>query len=224
MRQVRRDESRSVETSVREVNSPVSNPDDVQSLEEVYVCNCCGVSKELQPAIKWLPTFRCLFFLFNFLVLAFGLANLGVGLWFRIDPKVYEIHKYIETQNFTISGWILLFGGFLACLVALFGFLAANRSRIGLLVCYLVFMIPLTLAIVGALVLLTVYGLGLSLERVMVKEIYEQIRRRSMNTVQNLYETSSAAQFLDFIQVKVKNLISTAPRMLFMVTKLTNFK
>lgn len=169
--------------------------------EEVYICDCCGVAQELSPGIKYMTTFRTLFFLFNFLVFVFGLANFGLGLWFRIDPKVYEIHKYIETQNFTIAGWIMLFCGFSACIVALLGFISAARQGICLLVLYFIIIIILTFAFVGTLVLLTVYGLGRALENFIIKEIYEQIRRRSMSTVFD--SSSDAAQFLDFIQVKV---------------------
>lgn len=177
--------------------------EEATDLEEVYICNCCGVTRELKPASKMMSCFKSSFFVFNFMVLIFGFANLGMGLWLRIDPKVYEIHKYIETQNFTIAGWILLFCGFIACLMAFSGFAAANRQRVCPIIYYLLFMIPLTLAFVGSIVLLTVYGLGQSLERVLTKEIYEQIRRRSMNVEQDFFRTSDAAQFLDFVQVKV---------------------
>ena len=173
------------------------------SLAEVYLCNCCGVTKELDPAMKYMPVFKSLFFLFNFFVFAFGLANLGMGLWFRIDPKVYEIHKYIETQNFTIAGWILLFGGLLACLTALIGFTATARQAAGLLIFYLLIITTLTLSFVSCIVLLTVYGLGMPLQRFLTKEIYEQIRRRTMNTEVDLFVNNDAAQFLDFVQVKV---------------------
>lgn len=171
--------------------------------KEVYICNCCGISKELNPSIEFMSTFRALFFLFNFLVFAFGLANFGLGLWFRIDPKVYEIHKYIETQNFTIAGWILLVCGISACIIALIGFASAANQAAGVLVFYFVIMIPLTLAFVGTLVLLTVYGFGSSLEKFLTKEIYEQIRRRSMSADSDLFASGDASQFMDFIQVKV---------------------
>lgn len=171
--------------------------------EEVYICDCCGVAQELSPGIKYMTTFRTLFFLFNFLVFVFGLANFGLGLWFRIDPKVYEIHKYIETQNFTIAGWIMLFCGFSACIVALIGFISAARQSVCLLILYFAIIIILTFAFVGTLVLLTVYGLGKALEHFIIKEIYEQLRRRSMSTEFDLSTSNDAAQFLDFIQVKV---------------------
>lgn len=171
--------------------------------EEVYLCDCCGVTKELSPGIKYMTTFRTLFFLFNFLVFVFGLANFGLGLWFRIDPKVYEIHKYIETQNFTIAGWIMLFCGFSACVTALIGFISAAKQGVCLLVLYFIVTIILTFAFVGTLVLLTVYGLGVALEHFLIKEVYEQIRRRSMSNEFDLTASSDASQFLDFIQVKV---------------------
>lgn len=177
--------------------------EDADIAEEVYICDCCCFSKEISPSMKYMPAFKRLFFVFNFLVLAFGLANLGMGLWFRIDPKVYEIHKYIETQNFTNAGWIMLFGGFIACLMALAGFAAATRQLAGLLVFYFIVMIILTIAFVGTLVLLTVYGLGDPLEKFIIREIIDQMRRR-MSTELDLYATSQASGFIDFIQVKVR--------------------
>lgn len=182
--------------------SPTTDP---KTPEEVYVWStCCNlISGELKPSIAYMPALRGSFFLFNFLTFAFGLADLGMGLWFRIDPKVYEIHKYIETQNFTYAGWIMLFGGFIACLISLFGFAAASRELAGALLLYALVCVVLSIGFVGAVVLLTVYGLGSSLERFLVKEIYEQIRRRSMSTELDLFALSDSAQFLDFVQVKV---------------------
>lgn len=172
-------------------------------LEEVYLCTCCGVTKPLDPAMKFIPMFRNLFLFTNFLVFALGLAGLGMGLWFRIDPKVYEIHKYIETQNFTLAGWIMLFAGFLACIMALVAFCSISKHPVCLLTFYSIVMTLLTISSIGSLVLLTVYGLGNSLERFLNKEIYEQIRRRTMSTEVDLSSSSDAAQFLDFVQVKV---------------------
>lgn len=185
------------------ITEPTRHDNEI-SAEEVYICDCCGVTKQLTPAIEFMSTFRNLFFLFNFLALVFGFASLGMGLWFRIDPKVYEIHKYIETQNFTLAGWVMLFGGFLTCLIALVGFTAAAKQAAGLLLLYITSMIALTLAFVATLVLLAVYGLGSTLQHFITKEIYEQIRRRSMNSEPDSFSINDAAQFLDFIQVKVR--------------------
>lgn len=184
----------------------VTEMEDIDRMpaEEVYICDCCGVTRQLSPAIEFMATFRSLFFLFNLLAFVFGIGNLGMGLWFRIDPKVYEIHKYIETQNFTFAGWIMLFGGLLTCLVALVGFMGATKQAVGLLLVYLTSMVALTLAFVASLVLLAVYGLGSTLQHFLTKEIYEQIRRRSMNSEPDSFNSNDAAQFLDFIQVKVR--------------------
>lgn len=174
--------------------------------ELVYIYDCCGLSRELSPSIKYMSTFQTLFCLFNFLVFTFGLANLGMGLWFRIDPKVYEIHKYIETQNFTIAGWILLFGGFVACCMSLVGFAGALRQSSTIMASYFGVMIPLTIAFVGTLVLLVVHGLGLTLEEFLVKEVFEQMRLKTMENEYEWFGMGSASQFLDFIQVKVSHL------------------
>ena len=45
-----------------------------------------------------------LFRIINSLTFIFALSLLRAGLWFRINPKVYELHKHIEIQYFTISG------------------------------------------------------------------------------------------------------------------------
>lgn len=188
----------------RSQSSDFQSHEDKSDAEEVYVCNCCGISREVGPSVQFMSVFKTCFFLFNFLALVGGFANLGMGLWLRIDPKVYEIHKYIETQNFTIAGWIILFAGFLAIITSLIGFGAASRQSAGSLVFYFVVMISLTVAFVGGVVLFTVYGLGKPLERFLVKEIYEQIRRRATNTGMDSFISSDAAQFVDFIQVKMR--------------------
>lgn len=194
------------ERSQQNLNSPFQVTESSRApVEEVFVYNCCGTTNELNPSIKFLSTYQCSFTAFNFMVFAFGLANFGMGLWFRIDPKVYEIHKYIETQNFTYAGWIILFCGLLACLVALIGCLANEQQLMSWLVIYIFATILLTIAFVSCLVLLTVYGFGQPLEQFLSKEIYEQIIRRSMSTdIISATQISYAAQFIDFIQVKLQ--------------------
>lgn len=165
---------------------------------DVYICDCCWISRELAPAYEHLSSLSSLFFLFNFLVFAFGFACLGMGLWLRIDPKIYEIHKYIETQNFTYAGWIILFGGFASCMISLLGFAGTGKQSQCLLLFYMLIMLCLLIGFIGSLVLLVVHGLGYNLELFLNKEIYEQMRRRAMSN-----QNDWAAQFLDFIQVKV---------------------
>lgn len=166
--------------------------------EQVYVCRCCGLACELAPSVRYLHRFRVAFFVFNFLVLVFGVANFGMGLWFRIDPKVYELHKYIQTNNYTSAGWIMLFAGFAVTIIALVGFRAAAKSKPGYLIFYFVMVAIVTLLLMGALVLVTVYGLGESLEQFATKEVFQQI--------QNKTRSDKSAQFLDFIQIKVSSL------------------
>ena len=175
----------------------------LQYPRQVYLYDCCGMTRELKPANEYLPMFRVLFHIFNTFVFLFGLANFGMGLWFRIDPKVYEIHKYIETQNFTIAGWIMLFGGFLACLVSFIGCLATVNESVTMLLCYLFTLIVLMLSLVSTIIMLTIHGLGLALESFIVKELFEQIRRKTMGTEWDLYASNDATQFMDFVQVKV---------------------
>lgn len=176
---------------------------DDPNLKEVYLFYCCGSPKELRPAHEYLPILQMLFYIFNTFVFLFGLADLGMGLWFRIDPKVYEIHKHLETQNFTIGGWIMLFGGFLACIMSFVGCLASMKQEVGLLLFYLLITTSLMLAFVSTIILLSVYGLGSALEQFLIKELYEQMRRRIMSTEVNPLDTSDATQFMDFVQVKV---------------------
>lgn len=173
------------------------------SLNEVYLFDCCGLTRELKPANEYMNIFKKFFYLFNVLVFLFGFATFGMGLWFRIDPKVYEIHKYIETQNYTIAGWIMLFGGFLACIVALLGCMATRKYDLSLLVCYLITLMILLLASVATTIMLTIHGLGLSLEMFLIRELYEQIRRRVVNTEMALFASNEAIHFMDFVQVKV---------------------
>lgn len=177
--------------------------DDEMNPHQVYVYDCCCISREMSPAINHMNSFLNVFFLFNFLVFVLGFACLGMGLWFRIDPKVYEIHKYIETQNFTIAGWIMLFGGFIACLMSLVGFSASMKQSQTLLGFYIAIIFVLTITFIGTLVLLVVHGLGWKLEKFLNKEIYEQIRRRTMSNEIVWLSQGGPAQFLDFVQVKV---------------------
>ena len=222
MKRAGQDDSPAIELKMNHRNRP-ERSEELQSLEEVYICDCCGVTRELSPTTQYMTTLSSLFSLVNFLVFAFGLADLGMGLWFRIDPKVYEIHKYIETQNFTIAGWIMLFCGFAACLMALLGPVATRRRAAGLLIVYFSLALLLTLAFVGTIVLLTVYGFGSKLELFLVKEIYEQLRRRSMNSELDLVSLSDAAQFIDFVQVKVSWAFIFANGTQVKVVHLSNF-
>jgi len=192
-------DSRSRKESVEDEDSTRDS-----DLEEVYLCNCWGTTRTLEPAMRYVPVFCSLFHLFNFLTFILALSLLGMGLWFRIDPKVYELHKYIETQNFTIAGWILLFGGFLACLMTIVGGRAASKKSISPLLFYCIIMTVLTFAFTCSLVLTTVHGLGISLERFMGKEMYDQIRRRAMSVDVDILAGVDTAQFLDFVQVKLR--------------------
>jgi len=140
-----------------------------------------------------------LFRIINSITFIFALCLLGVGLWFRIDPRVYELHKHIEIQNFTIAGWIMLFGGFSACLLTIVGGCAASKRSISLLLFYCVIMTVSTLALIGCLVLTTEHGRGISLERFIREGIYDQIGRRKMSVSFDI----DAAKFLDFVQVEL---------------------
>lgn len=191
------------DSQFNENNNSIRCKTPIDEPELVYVSDCCCLNGELRPAYQHLGSLSSLFNIFNFFLFAFGLASLGVGLWFRIDPKVYEIHKYIETQNFTYAGWILLFGGFSNCIFALVGFAAVNRQSQCLLAIYMSFILCLSISFIGALVLLVVHGLGSELEQFLNKEIYEQMRRRTMSHEIDWIYRAGAAQFLDFIQVKM---------------------
>lgn len=175
---------------------------------DVYICDCCWISRELAPAYEHLSSLSSLFFLFNFFVFAFGFACFGMGLWLRIDPKIYEIHKFIETQNFTYAGWIILFGGFAACLLSIMGFVATGKKSQCMLILYMLILLSLIIGFIGSLVLLVVHGLGYKLELFLNKEIYEQMRRRAMSN-----QNDWAAQFLDFIQVKVSGHLDNSTSM-----------
>ena len=75
------------EAGIAEAAPDLSESND--DLEEVYLCNCCGITRELEPAMGYVPAFKSLFYLFNLLSFGFAFALLGFGLWYRIDPKVY---------------------------------------------------------------------------------------------------------------------------------------
>lgn len=46
---------------------------------------------------------------------------IGIGLWFRIDPKMYEPTLYIDTDNFMNVGWIMMFGGLAIVIISIVG-------------------------------------------------------------------------------------------------------
>jgi len=50
---------------------------------------------------------------------------MGIGIWFRVDPKLYEPTNYIDTDNFIIVGWIFIFGGFAIVITSLVGCVGA---------------------------------------------------------------------------------------------------
>ncbi|KAG9510130.1 Tetraspanin-11 [Fragariocoptes setiger] len=167
--------------------------DDKESTASVHVYRCCGLTYKMRRPLR---VFKILFFLFNALVFVLGVAIMGMGLWYRIDPKVYEIHKYMETKNFTIAGWIMLFGGFAVIIMTMVGHVGVAGQRKGIIGFYALIMTVVTILFVACLVLVTVYGFGESLERFATKEVLEQIQQKPFS--------DRAAQFLDFLQVKMK--------------------
>ena len=46
---------------------------------------------------------------------------IGIGLWFRIDPKMYEPTLYIDTENFINVGWIMMFSGLAIVILSIIG-------------------------------------------------------------------------------------------------------
>ena len=46
---------------------------------------------------------------------------IGIGLWLRIDPKMYEPTLYIDTENFINVGWIMMFSGLAIVILSIIG-------------------------------------------------------------------------------------------------------
>ena len=72
-----------------------------------------------------------------------GMVFIGIGIWFRVDPKMYEPTNYIETANYIYAAWIMMFTGlamvimsFVGCIgictnsTARLGFVSTTRSSL----------------------------------------------------------------------------------------------
>ena len=51
----------------------------------------------------------------------FGMVLMGIGIWLRVDPKMYEPTRYIPTDNYIAAAWIMMITGFIIVIVGFCG-------------------------------------------------------------------------------------------------------
>ena len=56
---------------------------------------------------------------------------MGIGIWFRVDPKMYEPTTYIATDNFMAVAWIMMLTGLIITFVSFCGCYGAVAESIG---------------------------------------------------------------------------------------------
>ncbi|XP_074601260.1 tetraspanin-1-like [Brevipalpus obovatus] len=137
----------------------------------------------------------CLIF-FNFILWCTGMTLIGIGMWFRIDPKMYEPTLYIDTDNFMNVGWIMMFGGLAIVIFSFVGCCGVLTNSTCKLATYIIMMgILIALAIAG-IVLSATHGFGDRLEWYVTQQILIHIQQRQFS--------DRSREILDFIQVKLK--------------------
>lgn len=52
---------------------------------------------------------------------AFGMVLMGIGIWLRVDPKMYEPTTYIPTDNYIAAAFIMMITGFIIVIVGFYG-------------------------------------------------------------------------------------------------------
>lgn len=63
---------------------------------------------------------------------------MGIGIWFRVDPKMYEPTLYIPTDNFMAAAWIMMVTGLIITIVSFFGCYGAVVESTGCM-CFVCF-------------------------------------------------------------------------------------
>ncbi|XP_074601323.1 23 kDa integral membrane protein-like [Brevipalpus obovatus] len=136
----------------------------------------------------------CLVF-FNFILFCIGMVLLSLGLWFRIDPKMYEPPWYLETDNIMYAGWLMLFSGIAVVIIAFVGCCGVLSNSTAKLGGYMLCMgILVALAIAGCILACT-YGFGDRLEWYVTQQVMLHIQRRPFSPI--------SREILDFLQVKL---------------------
>lgn len=46
---------------------------------------------------------------------------MGIGIWLRVDPKMYEPTRFIQTDNYIAAAWIMMITGFIIVIIGFCG-------------------------------------------------------------------------------------------------------
>lgn len=46
---------------------------------------------------------------------------MGIGIWLRVDPKMYEPTRFIQTDNYIAGAWIMMITGFIIVIIGFCG-------------------------------------------------------------------------------------------------------
>lgn len=58
---------------------------------------------------------------------------MGIGIWMRVDPKMYEPTTYIPTDNYIAGAFIMMITGFIIVLMSFYGCYGAVTESPGCL-------------------------------------------------------------------------------------------
>ncbi|XP_015789376.1 tetraspanin-1 [Tetranychus urticae] len=147
-------------------------------------------------SVQYFSCVKIFLVFFNFLLWCSGMTLIGIGLWFRIDPKMYEPTLYIDTENFINVGWIMMFSGLAIVIISIIGCIGTLTNSTCKLGTYIFIMALLIGLAIACVVLAATHGFGERLEYYVTQQVLIQIQQRPFS--------ERARELLDFIQVKLK--------------------
>ncbi|RWS03507.1 CD9 antigen-like protein [Dinothrombium tinctorium] len=146
-------------------------------------------------SVQFLACIKVIVVILNILLLLIGLTMIGIGIWLRVDPKMYEPTNYIGTQSFIIAAWILMFTGLFVVIISFFGCFGAANDSAGMLCIYFAVMSILVALEIACVVLSSAHGFDETLEKYVTEQVLLNVQQRYFN--------DNAKEFLDFVQVKL---------------------
>jgi len=63
------------------------------------------------------------------------MTMMGIGIWLRVDPKMYEPTTYIATDNYIAAAFIMMITGFIITIIGFCGCYGAVVESSGCLCC-----------------------------------------------------------------------------------------
>ncbi|RWS25884.1 CD9 antigen-like protein [Leptotrombidium deliense] len=124
-----------------------------------------------------------------------GLTLIGIGIWYRVDPKMYEPTNYIGIQSYIVAAWIMMITGLIIVIFAFIGCFGAANDSTSLLCFYFVTTSIVCALQITCIVLACAHGFGDQLEEYVSQQVILHVQQRQFN--------DKAREFLDFVQVKL---------------------